>query len=754
MRAVARCVGTALLCLTLLGCERDAPLRGPEQTAVADYVGGAQCAACHAQVSAAWAGSHHALAMQPAVPDTVLGDFDDAPFEYNGIVSRFFRRGDEYWVRTDGADGDPQDFQVLYTFGIEPLQQYLIGMPAGRLQALSIAWDTRSAESGGQRWFHLYPDQNIDHEDPLHWTGLYQNWNTMCAECHSTDLTKNYELDSGRFATAWSSINVDCEACHGPGSLHVEQPSTHRPVLAAAPHEWVFDPDRNTAHRSAPMAQDNELQTCAQCHARRAQFDDSFDPGDEWLSSFRPALLEQDLYHADGQILDEVYVYGSFMQSAMHAAGVTCSDCHEPHTAQLRLQGNALCAQCHLASAFDRTEHHGHESGSTGAQCVACHMPEKTYMVVDPRRDHSFRVPRPDLGVVLGTPDACTQCHADRNAEWASAALAAWPNARRAGEFHFGSALAAGRNWAEDRSELLTRVLEDGGQPEIARASALMLLAWQSSDALLGAVERALATNQPLLQLAALDALPGLPPQYRVRLAQRFLNSPLKALRLTAARGLVRQRAQLSSQRQSDLDAALAEYADAQRFNGDRPEGLLNLAQLYADLGRRDEAQALLEKAIALVPSFTASYVNLADLHRDRGDEARAFELLQAAATAYPKDAGIALALGLSLVRADRSGAAEPWLRAAAGLAPASPYYAYVHGIALHSAGRTDEALETLSGAQARFPGYPDLAFALATIHRDRGDTKTALEYARHLLRLLPGDQRGRALIDELSPTD
>jgi tetratricopeptide (TPR) repeat protein len=748
---VARCVSAVLCCLLLLGCESEESQPASDLQTSAQFTGGAACAACHVDTVAAWRESHHAEAMQPANDTTVLGNFDDAEFEYNGIGSRFYKRSDEYWVRTDGADGSLQDFQVAYTFGVEPLQQYLIALPAGKLQALSIAWDTRAADAGGQRWFHLYPDQNIDFRDPLHWTGRYQNWNTMCAECHSTDLDKNYRLESDSYATSWTSINVDCEACHGPGSLHVEAPASHALALAATPRQWIFDGERNTARRMPETPERRELETCAQCHSRRSQFDDAFLPGHALLDSFRPALLEPALYHADGQILDEVYVYGSFLQSAMHAAGVTCSDCHEPHTAKLRFEGNALCAQCHLPSAFDSSEHHGHERDSAGAQCAACHMPQMTYMVVDPRRDHSFRIPRPDLSAALGTPNACTQCHSDRSDTWASERIAAWPNTHRDREFHFGAALASGRNWQADRSPRLLQVLDDDNQSAIARASALSLLAWQYSDTLLSALERGLADGSPLVQLAALDALGAVPAQYRVTLAQRFLDAPLKSQRLAAARGLAAQRAQLSPQRQSDLDAAIEEYIGAQRFNGDRPEGLFNLAVLYAELGRQDEAQTLFETAIARAPAFTASYVNLADLYRNRGAEDQALVLLERAAADHPADAGIALALGLSLVRADRAAQAEPWLQSAVQLAPDSPYYAYVYGIALNSAGKNEQALEVLRTAQMRFPAYAELALALATMQRDRGESAAALEYARQLQRLLPADPRARSLIDELS---
>ncbi len=184
-------------------------------------VGSAACGGCHQSEMAAWRGSQHALAMQAATAQTVLGNFDDASFTHAGLTSRFFRRDGGFFVSTDGPDGKLAEFQIRYTFGVYPLQQYLIAFPDGRLQALGIAWDARPKDRGGQRWFHLYPDRTLHAGDPLHWTGIDQTWNFMCAECHVTELHKNYDAAGNTYATTWAEIGVGCEACHGPGSAHV-----------------------------------------------------------------------------------------------------------------------------------------------------------------------------------------------------------------------------------------------------------------------------------------------------------------------------------------------------------------------------------------------------------------------------------------------------------------------------------------------------------------------------------------------------
>ncbi len=743
-------IATAVLLLVGCGQNTEPPAESALPVA-ATFVGGQRCASCHTEESNAWQNSHHDLAMQSANAESIAGDFSGSSFSFNGVTSEFFERGEEYWVRTDGPDGTLDEYRVTHAFGVEPLQQYLVEVSAGRTQALSIAWDSRSEEAGGQRWFHLYPDEAIDHTDPLHWTGMFQNWNGTCAECHSTDLQKNFDPDSGQYDTAYASLDVDCEACHGPGSLHVAAPTEVSLRLARDDAvSWRFVDDSGIAQRDPPLESRIEIETCAQCHSRRSQFTDNTEPGDALLDAFRPALLEENLYHADGQIQDEVYVYGSFLQSRMHAAGVSCSDCHDPHSAQLRVEGNALCGQCHVASRYDQTSHHGHDRDTAGSFCVDCHMPETTYMVVDPRRDHSFRVPRPDLTTSIGTPNACNGCHVDETIEWASTTLDEWFPGGRQTTPHYGEALHAGRTWAANRGESLGELVTDLTTPAIVRATAITLLAQQLDDSAIELIVDALRGSEPLVQLAALDALQNFPPETRIQPGQQFLTHPLRSLRIAAARVLLPARPNLSERRASDLDAALAEYRDAQLFNADRPEGLLNWGTTLMQLGQTEAATEFLESAIEVAPYFAPAYINLADALRLSGSESDAQTLLEEAISNNPDDAGAHFALGLSLVRSGDADAAFDEFRTAAELAPGSPHYQYVIGIALNSSNDREGALMSLADTHARFPGHRDTLLALATIHRDGGDIAEAVDYTNRLLELSASDGVAQNLLAEL----
>ena len=469
---------------------RSAPADSPRPAA--SYVGRATCASCHESEAALWSGSHHDLALQEPTEEAVLGDFDGATLTHFGTTATFFERDGRLFARTESAGGDLADFEIAYTLGAHPLQQYLVEFPGGRYQALGIAWDSRPLSEGGQRWFHLYPDAEIGPDDPLHWTQPAHNWNYMCAECHSTGLQKGYDPVAKVYETTWSEIDVSCEACHGPGSSHVawaEETARDGGVptpgadgswlsagLADPDRGWAFGTAARVATRTAPLASNEEVETCAQCHARRAILEDGRVAGRPLMDTHEPSLLHEGLYYADGQILDEVYVYGSFAQSRMYRAGVTCSDCHDPHSLDLRATGNALCSRCHLASQYDAPSHHFHPAESPGAQCVECHMPERTYMVVDPRRDHSLGIPRPDLSQLVGSPTACNGCHTEESVEWAAQVLEGWFGSTAERRKHFGEAIHAGRIGGPGADTALVALALDGSEPAIARATALSLL--------------------------------------------------------------------------------------------------------------------------------------------------------------------------------------------------------------------------------------------------------------------------------------
>ena len=734
----------------------------PETSAVARFVGGMRCGGCHPAEAAAWRGSHHDLALQEAHDGSVLGDFDGASLRHPHGEARFFRRDGGFFVHTEGADGALREFPVAWTFGVDPLQQLLVPLEGGRVQALGVAWDARPAEAGGQRWMQLFPDAAPG--SPRHWTGIDQNWNHMCAECHSTGLRKGYVPGAERYETTWVELDVSCEACHGPGAEHVAWAEASG---AAAPAgrpgarglavdlpgrgAWRIAPGEAIAERTGPPPGSAELDACGRCHARRGSIAPDYTFGRSLLDTHRPALLDEGLYHADGQILDEVYVWGSFLQSRMHAAGVTCSDCHDPHALRIE-EPDAACAGCHRSEVFAAPSHHRHREGSAGASCVSCHMPSRVYMEVDARRDHSFRVPRPDLSETLGTPNACTACHGEHAPGWAAEQVRRWFPDGRSGTPHYGEALHAGRRGALDGPERLRALADDASQPAIARASAVRLLGGVAGPSDAADVARAARDADPTLRLAAAGAAEALEPAARLAAAGSLLRDPLRAVRLEAAVALADVPPPLWQPAvRSALADALAEYREAQRADADRPEARFNLGVLHAKLAEPEAALAEYRAALRLDPTFSPAAVNLADGLRRLGREAEAEQVLRDALAHQAEAAELHHALGLALVRQGRAAEALAALAGAAERAPESARYAYVYAVALHGAGRAREARGLLERTHPRWPRDRDVLAALVALQREAGDRAAALESARRLLALEPDSPEARAAVSELS---
>ena len=732
-----RVLAIGLAIALVAGCHKDAT-RAAEPSAVAEshYVGSEACGKCHASEFDKWRASQHRLAMQVADGTSVLGNFDNAVFEYAGTESKFTHAAARYSVTTDGADGALQTFPIGFTFGVFPLQQYLIDIGAGRLQALGIAWDSRTKDAGGQRWYHLYPNEAVKAHDVLHWTQPSQSWNRMCADCHSTAVVKGYDASTRSYHTTYQELSVGCEACHGPGSRHA-------------------------VDGKAPLAKANQIDVCAPCHSRRSQLADGYRPGLPLLDYYLPSLLETSQYFGDGQMQDEVYVYGSFVQSKMFQHGVQCSDCHEPHGATLRADGNALCTRCHSptpppnfptlqAKNYDAVDHLMHAPGSAGSRCIDCHMPARTYMGIDVRHDHTFRAPRPDLAVRFGVMDACAACHADRGSEWASRAIAEHFGAER--RPHFGATLAAGAAQLFDAEPDLAKLAEDPNSPAMARARALVLLGSYRRGYSSDAVKAGLKDADPLVNLGAIRSVERVEPVLRLRYLLPLLDAPVRAVRIEAARASAGAlRGPLAEADAARIHKGLAEYEAVQQYNADWPDAHTNLAIVRAEAGDIAGAEQAYRDAMALEPQWVPAAVNLADLYRATGRDGEGGAILEAALERAPDGAELHYAHALWLTRAHRSADALVEYRRAAALAPTDVRYAYAYGLALAGANKPREALLELERGHALAVDDADLLEALASLNHQFGDQARAAQYAQRLVEMYPFEQRYQELAGSIA---
>ena len=639
----------------------------PQAGARPDHVADRDCLACHPDQAGAWAESKHRHAMQPATAQTVLGDFGDVRFGEGAAAARFFRRGGDFVVAAQGADGRTQELAASHVFGIRPLQQVLLPQEGGRLQAFTIAWDTTR-----KTWFSLHTDGPVPPGDNLHWSGRYQNWNLMCGECHTTAYRKGYDDEHDRYATTWAEPNVGCQACHGAGRAHAES-AGRLAATGARAQRPVPTPNRALAGAHAQVDQ------CAACHARRTRLVEDAVAGAPLFDQFVPDNLRPGLYHADGQQLDEVFEYGSYRQSRMYQAGVACTDCHDPHRGHLRADGNALCTACHNPTPdrgrfpglqpkdYDAPAHHFHRGGGAGSQCVDCHMPSRNYMVVHPRRDHAIRIPRPDLSARTGAPDACTGCHAERGAEWAAGAIERH-HGKRTHPPHYGERLAAARADTPGAAAGLAALAGDAALPAIVRASAIEQLAQLDPGALPAA---ALRDPDPAVRTSAAAAFALRPAEERVAQLSPLLADPLRAVRITAARALADLPATaLAPELQDRQRAALAEFIAAQQAMADMPSAQLNLAGLALAQGDAPAAEQRLRRALQREPALDAARLGLATLLAQTRREDEAERVLRDGLARAASPGELHLALGLLAGQRQRWEEAARELRAADALLP------------------------------------------------------------------------------------
>ena len=752
--ASAMMIFIALAFLRPAEAQKDAPLPGGIGQLVdpaGGYVGSLSCAGCHRNAFHDWAQSHHAFAMADANDKTVLGDFNDASVTQAGAKGRFYRDQGRFMVETENRMGQAQSFAVSSVFGVAPLQQYLVRFPDGRVQVLPWAWDTRPQVEGGQRWFAVYGDEPIPPSDTRHWMGGQQNWNYMCAECHSTALHKNYDVKTDRFDTRFSEISVGCESCHGPGVAHLEWTKGERSGSAlkgfshkAAPRaqaDWSIDPQTGSPRHGVARAAGDEVETCARCHSRRAIVSEDWIAGRPIEDTHLPALLSDGLFEADGTMRDEVFNDHSFKQSLMYAKGVVCSDCHDPHSAKLKAPGAQVCAQCHAPEKFTSTRHTGHPEAQA-PDCIACHMPARTYMVVDKRHDHSFRIPRPDLSMKTGGPNACNDCHQDKSAAWAASAITQWHGAQRIGFQTWAEAFALARKGDPAARPLLLTLMRDVTKPALVRATALdETLRFPTRETLEMAVQN-LNDPAPIVRIAAVRATAPLPVAERLRVVAPLLRDSVRAVRIEVAQAVSALGAQASLPMGDALarERAFGDAEAALALNADRPEARAGLAQSWAQRGLLAEAEQELRAALARQPDTAIIAINLADLYRAAGREDDASAILTQFVSRNPQSAAARLALGLSLVRQKKTAEALHQLGLAYVEEPDNARYAYVYGVALQSAGKSEEGRALLEKASLAHPWNIDLNNALLADALRSNDAARAAPYAERLVKLRPDD--------------
>lgn len=710
-----------LLLVFTFACKNDKTVDRPENHSfnnallANNYVGDKQCASCHSKAFEAWEGSHHDLAMQIANDSTVLGNFNDVEVTLDGVEYFFTRKGKDFVIRTKELNNQTTNYTIGYTFGVEPLQQYLVDFENGKKQVLRVTWDTTN-----KRWYHQYEGDSIDPHDWMHWTGVSQNWNTMCAECHSTYLEKNYSIDTDSYNTTYSSINVSCESCHGPAAKHVN---------------WAQSTNKTQDSKSylKPLnTQFSQMNSCAPCHARRTKLTETLEPNINFEDQYILQNLSSNFYHGDGQILEEDYVYGSFIQSEMYHQGVTCTDCHNAHTLELKMKGNNLCMQCHEPK-YNTPSHHFHENDTESSQCINCHMTGKTYMGNDFRRDHSFRVPRPDQSAAYNTPNACNNCHTDKSATWATKAIKKWYGNDR--QNHFSDHLLVSNKDRLSSNEIsqVNAFITNLDYPAIARATAIDNIQITSESQYETIVSR-LEDPSPLVRYNALNKFNEAPPELRLQIASKHLSDTTKMVRIAAVQLLSDlDGSMLSGLNQTELSKAQNELLIMLNTNADFSTGRMQLGDYYYKKKQFNAAinqyQIALKKDSLLFPAYT----NLATTYSQLGNSIKALETLNALIDKAPEMSRAYYLRGLIYFELNKPNLAITDLKTVITLNPSDTRSLYNIATFYYQNKQYDLAEQFVRKSIALEPGNRDYQYLLALIYKEQGETDLSNQIMQNL---------------------
>ena len=681
------------------------------------------CKACHLAEFNEWAASQHAHA------NRLVSPLQDGP-AFN--PTRNFREGlltttvSEKWnrliVRQTGAEGIPSYHRAVAVIGVRPLIQYLCPFPGGRLQVINPAYDPKNGD-----WFDVYKAEPRGPHEWGFWKNGGMNWNSQCAYCHTTGFEKNYDPATDSFASTWKAMGISCEQCHGPLDGHAAKPKV---------------PVRLTARP--------DMENCAACHSRREELTGKFHAGDNFDEHFRVALPDlTDLYYPDGQVRDEDFEYGSFLTSKMGKAGISCLDCHNPHSGKLKLPAgnNALCLSCHAPPGQrgatpipDPAAHSHHKPDSTGNRCVECHMPQTTYMARDPRRDHGFTVPDPQLTKELGIPNSCNRCHADKFTDWAITWMQEWYKMQRP---------------SRDRTRLIARARS--GDPAVSqpimeffksepnpawRASLVLMLEGREQDPAVQEFLAASASDQsPLVRDAAVRTL----AQARPDVLQKALSDPSLAVRISAAWHLLMNRQTVPDGSRKEIGTWLSNISDG-------AGGAFQQARLAAIEKRLPDLERWTNLAVARDPS-SGMFQQAAQLmyQADRLPQAKAF--FDRSLAADPKNTDTAYSLALLEAELGNAARSLVLLRTTVGLAPDFGRAWYNLGLAEAAYGDLPASAKALEKAESLLPRSPDPAFALATVQLRMKDPAKAAESARRALAIAPGHPGAMGLLRQLRGT-
>jgi tetratricopeptide (TPR) repeat protein len=709
------------------------PIVEDEATAFAGYAGDAACKACHAPEFDKWATSHHGLAERPLRPDLDKAAFEPPKsFTHGTQTTTAQMAGDTAQVTALGFNNEVKPFTIDRVIGHDPLRQFLVNGQNGRVHTLEATWDPHKNE-----WFNVYGNEDRKPGEWGHWTGRGMVWNTMCASCHSTRVRKNYDASTDTFHTTMAQQTVSCEACHGPMKEHATK------LTAQGAKPYTKQPSFTIPTTDEQRLKNQEsMHACALCHARRTELTGDFKPGDNFWDHHSLAIVDHtDIFYPDGQIRDEDYEFSSFMSSRMHAAGVRCVDCHDPHSGKRILPGNSLCMRCHTQGGFPNAPviipaaHTFHLPESTGSQCVNCHMPQTTYMQRHPRHDHGFTIPDPLLTKQFNIPNACNKCHQDKDTDWSLAAAEKWYGDKMNRRTRQRAMLMAkGRRGDDDARDGLIAWLQTDDTPYWKASASLLLDRWTGSEDVRNALKTQLQHTHPIVRESAVRSLEaGIeadPANVRSAI-EPMLDDAVRNVRVAAAWAL-RDHLDLESTAGKELLHML-------NLNADQPSGQMQLGQFEFARNNLPKAIEHMRRAIAWDPNSPPFHHDLAMIESIAGDTKASIASLSEAIRLNPNEPEYRYKLGLAWNEAGDSSKSIAALREAVHIAPTFARAWYNLGLGLNQQGKIDEALQAFADGSQANPTDASIPYARATILARMGRIDEAKQEVFKALTNAPG---------------
>lgn len=701
------------------------------------FGGSRSCQPCHEDAFANWEHSHHALAERLIQTNLDALAFDPPWKIRHGSQTSFARcTAGRFELVTLGTNNRVEPFPVVRVLGVSPLRQFLVPFPGGRYQMTELAFDPRHPD-----WFDVYGEEDRQPGEWGHWTGRGMTWNQMCAGCHNTGVRKNYDSRTDSYRTALVEHGVGCEACHGAMADHNAWQAAH--------------PGRTNDPTVRRLSTEEMFHVCAGCHARRGDLTGRFAPRESFHDHYWLSIVDEtDLFYPDGQIRDEDFEFTAFLGSRMHAGGVRCLNCHEPHTLKPRLPGNSLCLLCHAtaptptnaAPQIDPATHSHHKANDRGDACAGCHMPRTVYMQRHARHDHGFTIPDPLLTRQFGIPNACNRCHTERSADWALEYVEQWYGAKMERPYRWrAQTVARARDGDRAALEGLLRMCGGDTNAYWRAVAANLLRSWLDQTNVQGALVAAAGDAHPLVRVAALRALEPLAIHGDRAVRDVFtkgLADPARGVRLAAAWAL-----RETVETNSVAGRELLSYLD---YNSDQPAGELQRGIFHLDRGDLPAALACLRRAVSWDALSAPLRHALAVALSLDGKPTEAVRELEEACRLAPRDAELRYKLGLAYSEANRPRDALTSLKQATDLDPRHARAWYNLGLAHAAAGEHPAALECLTRAESLDSRSPQIPYARATVLARLGRLAEARTAAARALELQPGHFEARQLLEAL----